>query len=92
MKRRLLLTMAWVALAAAALRFTYSGLSFALGPLSGDFSAAWPSGPLAWLRPDFPVTQVIGWKTQQWSYGPAMHIVTLPLFLAPAWSASAGRR
>ena len=74
-------------MAAAAVRFTYSGVRWALGPLSGDFTVSWPSGPLAFLRPDFPVTQVIGWEEHLWNYGPAMHVVTLPLFLAPTWHA-----
>lgn len=86
-KQRIPLIVASVAMAAAALRFVFSGLRWALGPLSGDFAAAWPSGPLAWLRPEFPVTQVIGWDKHLWNYGPAMHVVTLPLFLAPSWPA-----
>ncbi|MCC7415671.1 MAG: DUF2029 domain-containing protein [Acidobacteria bacterium] len=86
MTRRSANLLAALALGAAAVRFVFSGVRWAIGPLSGDFAAAWPSGPLAWLRPDFPVTQVIGWESHLWNYGPAMHVVTLPLFLAPRWA------
>lgn len=87
MKPRLSLMLACIAMAAAAVRFVFSGVVWALRPLSGDFGAAWPSGPLAWLRPDFPVAQVIGSEHHLWNYGPVMHVVTLPLFLAPSWAA-----
>jgi hypothetical protein len=70
-------------------RFVPSGFLPAAQRLTGDFSAAFPSGALAWLRPDFPRTNVIGAATGMWNYGPVMHAVTLPLFLAPTWSAVA---
>jgi hypothetical protein len=70
-------------------RFLSSALLPALQRLTGDFSAAFPSGALIWLRPDFPRTNVIGDTAGMWNYGPVMHAVTLPLFLAPTWSAVA---
>lgn len=69
-------------------RFLASGFLPATQRLTGDFSAAFPSGALAWLRPDFP-TPNTGSPEPLWNYGPVMHAVTLPLFLAPTWSAVA---
>ncbi len=48
----------------------------------GDFGAAFPTAYFARLRPDFPTGSV--W-VGGWHYGPMLHFLTLPLFLAPRW-------
>ena len=47
-----------------------------------DFGAAFPTAYFARLRPDFPTFNV--WHGG-WYYGPMLHFLTLPLFLAPRW-------
>jgi hypothetical protein len=77
-------------LASGAARFAQAGLlpammSFDLGQhtmLGGDFGAAFPTPYFARLRPDFPTGNV--WDGG-WYYGPMVHFLTLPLFLAPRW-------
>lgn len=68
-------------------RFLLSAWIPATRMLTGDFAAAFPSGAVAWLRPDFPTTNAIGAGERLWNYGPLTHVVTLPLLLAPSWSA-----
>jgi hypothetical protein len=67
--------------AAGAVRFTFSAVMPATRALTGDFATAFPNPYFAHLRPDFSTVQVL----PGWTYGPMMHIVTLPLFLVPAW-------
>lgn len=68
---------------AGACRFFAAGLWPAMTGLRGDFGAVFPTASFAGLRPDFPTAQV--WPG--WYYGPMLHFLTLPLFLAPSWSA-----
>ena len=65
-----------------AARFLQSGLWPAIHLSLGDFRASFPTAYFAWLRPDFPTERV--WPG--WTYGPLLHFLTLPLFLAPRWS------
>ena len=63
-------------------RFVQAAVIPSLHLALGDFRAAFPTQQFAWLRPDFPTRQV--WPG--WTYGPMLHFLTLPLFLAPRWS------
>ena len=75
--------LALLLLAAGAVRFVQAGLLPATHRLTGDFGANFPNVYFAWLRPDFSTDQTRGWPG--WSYGPMLHFLTLPLFLAPRW-------
>ena len=79
---RIRLLLGALGLLTGAARFGQAALIPAARLLLGDFRATFPTLQLAWLRPDFPTAQV--WPG--WTYGPVVHLMTLPLFLAPTWS------
>lgn len=88
MSRRVTSGRLWTACAvlvilAGVCRFFAAGLWPAVTGLRGDFAAVFPTAYFASLRPDFSTTHV--WPG--WYYGPMLHFFTLPLFLAPSWSA-----
>ena len=80
--RKIFVALAWLLLTVGVLRFIQTGVLPALHLALGDFRASFPTASLAWLRPDFPTDRV--WPG--WTYGPMLHFLTLPLFLAPRWS------